>query len=66
MLKQHANVSDCAVVVSETAADEKRLVAFVKNDESAQWDEEALRQSLHEKLPEYMVPPRLEGSRTCR
>lgn len=56
VLKQHANVSDCAVVVSETAADEKRLVAFVKNDESAQWDEEALRQSLHEKLPDYMVP----------
>jgi len=56
VLKQQANVSDCAVVVSETAADEKRLVAFVKNDESAQWDEEALRQALHEKLPEYMVP----------
>lgn len=56
VLKQHANVSDCAVVVSETFADEKRLVAFVKNAESAQWDEEALRQSLHEKLPEYMVP----------
>jgi amino acid adenylation domain-containing protein len=56
VLKQHANVSDCAVVVSETAADEKRLVAFIKNAESAQWDEEALRQSLHEKLPEYMVP----------
>ncbi|MGZ5434813.1 MAG: non-ribosomal peptide synthetase [Pyrinomonadaceae bacterium] len=56
VLMQHANISDCAVVVSETAAGEKRLVAFVKNDESVQWDEEALRQSLHEKLPEYMVP----------
>lgn len=56
VLKQHANVSDCAVVVSETAADEKRLVAFVKNDESAPWDEKTLRQALHEKLPEYMVP----------
>ena len=56
VLKQHAAVSDCAVVVSETAADEKRLVAFIKNDGSVQWDEEAVRQSLHEKLPEYMVP----------
>jgi amino acid adenylation domain-containing protein len=56
VMKQHANVSDCAVVVSETAADEKRLIGFVKNDERAQWNEEALRQSLHEKLPDYMVP----------
>ena len=56
VLKQQANVSDCAVVVSETLADEKRLVAFVTNDEGAQWDEAALRQSLHEKLPDYMVP----------
>ncbi|HEX6188340.1 MAG TPA: non-ribosomal peptide synthetase [Pyrinomonadaceae bacterium] len=56
VLKQHLDVSDCAVVASETAADEKRLVAFVKNDESAQWDEKALRQALHEKLPDYMVP----------
>lgn len=56
VLKRQANLSDCAVVVSETAADEKRLVAFVKHDESAQWDEEALRQALHKKLPEYMVP----------
>ena len=56
VLKQQANISDCAVVVSETAADEKRLVAFIKNYESAQWDEEELRQSLRTKLPEYMVP----------
>lgn len=56
VLKQQGNVSDCAVVVSETAADEKRLVAFVKHDEGAQWDEGALRKALQEKLPEYMVP----------
>ncbi|HEV2905335.1 MAG TPA: non-ribosomal peptide synthetase, partial [Pyrinomonadaceae bacterium] len=56
VLKQHASVSDCAVVVSETAADEKRLVAFIKNDANVQWDGEALRQSLLGKLPEYMVP----------
>ena len=56
LLKQDANVSDCAVVVSETPAGEKRLVAFVENDESAQLDEGALRQALHAKLPEYMVP----------
>jgi non-ribosomal peptide synthetase component F len=56
VLKQHATVSDCAVVVSETAADEKRLVAFIENDGSAQWDEEALRQSVQAKLPEYMLP----------
>lgn len=55
-LKQHAAVSDCAVVAVETAADEKRLIAFVVNDSTAQWDEEALRQSLQKKLPEYMVP----------
>jgi amino acid adenylation domain-containing protein len=56
VLKQHGGVSDCAVVSSETAAEEKRLVAFVVNDDSAQWDEGALRQSLQKKLPEYMVP----------
>lgn len=55
-LKQHAAVSDCAVVTVETVADEKRLVAFVVNDSTGQWDEDALRQSLQKKLPEYMVP----------
>jgi amino acid adenylation domain-containing protein len=55
-LKQYACVSDCAVVAVETAADEKRLVAFVVNAGSAQLDEESLRRSLQEKLPEYMVP----------
>ena len=56
VLKQQASVTDCAVVVSETAADEKRLVAFIKNHESAPWDEATLRQSLQKKLPEYMIP----------
>ena len=56
VLEQHPGVSECAVVVAETVADEKRLVAFVKNADTAPWDEAALRQALQKKLPEYMVP----------
>lgn len=56
VLKQHATVADCAVVICDGAANEKRLVAFVETGPAANWDEPALRQSLEKKLPEYMVP----------
>lgn len=55
-LKEHPAVSDCAVIVSETNGDEKRLVAFVQNEAGATFDEEALRYSLQRTLPDYMVP----------
>ena len=56
VLRQHARVSDCAVIVCETAADEKRLIAFIEDNQTANWDEAALRLSLEKTLPEYMVP----------
>jgi amino acid adenylation domain-containing protein len=54
-IKQHATVADCAVVVCEAAADEKRLIAFIAAETNV-WNEAALRESLQKQLPEYMVP----------
>ncbi|HEY3102647.1 MAG TPA: phosphopantetheine-binding protein, partial [Pyrinomonadaceae bacterium] len=55
-LRQHAGVSDCAVVVCEAAADERRLVAFMAPGELQNRDTESVRTFLENKLPDYMVP----------
>jgi len=56
VLRQHAGVSDCAVVVCEAAADERRLVAFMVPGELQNRDTESVRTFLENKLPDYMVP----------
>jgi amino acid adenylation domain-containing protein len=55
-LREHPSLSDAAVLLTEEAEDEKRLVAYVV---SAQQDDNLageLRAYLKDKLPAYMVP----------
>jgi acyl carrier protein len=52
VLRQHADVRDCAVVAREDASGEKRLVAYVVGDAA----EDGLRAHLRTILPEHMVP----------
>jgi acyl carrier protein len=52
VLRAHAAVNDCVVVVREDVPGERRLVAYVVGDMEA----EALRQHLRRSVPEYMVP----------
>ncbi|WP_159945525.1 MULTISPECIES: non-ribosomal peptide synthetase, partial [unclassified Nocardiopsis] len=49
-------VSQCAVVVREDRPGDKRLVAYVVLEAGRDLDREALRQSMGEDLPDYMVP----------
>ncbi len=56
-LRAHPAVSDVAVNVFDTAADDKRLVAYVALRDPAVRPR-ALRQHLAERLPEYMQPDR--------
>ncbi|HYR07877.1 MAG TPA: amino acid adenylation domain-containing protein, partial [Longimicrobium sp.] len=52
VLRQAPGIADCAVVVREDEAGEKRVVAYVAGDVEA----DALRAHLRRSLPEYMVP----------
>ena len=56
VLREHSVVSQCAIVVREESAEEKRIVAYVvpKQDQSLSVDE--LREFLKQKLPDYMLP----------
>lgn len=56
ILKQHAGVSDCAVVVCDEPSGEKRLVAFFVSNETERCEDEKLRRFLSTKLPDYMIP----------
>jgi pristinamycin I synthase-3/4 len=49
-------ISQCAVVVREDRPGDKRLVAYVVPEAGREPDREALRQSMGEDLPDYMVP----------
>ena len=55
-LREHAAVVQCAVIVREDNADEKRIVAYVvpQGTDSVPVDE--LRECLKQKLPDYMLP----------
>jgi amino acid adenylation domain-containing protein len=53
-LAEHAGVREAVVLVREDASAEKRLVAYVVGNATA--DAEALRAHLSKRLPEYMVP----------
>jgi nonribosomal peptide synthetase DhbF len=55
VLRRHADVADCAVIVREDRPGDRRLVAYVVGGA----DPEALRAHLRQHLPEYMVPAAL-------
>ncbi|HEX6370473.1 MAG TPA: amino acid adenylation domain-containing protein [Longimicrobium sp.] len=52
VLRRHADVRQCIVVVREDAPGDRRLVAYVVGDAEA----ESLREHLRASVPEYMVP----------
>ncbi|GER90174.1 hypothetical protein KDW_43360 [Dictyobacter vulcani] len=54
-LSQHPEVSACAVVVKESAAGDKRLVAYIVSNNQTP-EIATLRTFLQQKLPDYMVP----------
>ena len=60
VLEEVPEISDAAAVATENAAGETQLVAFyVRRDGAAPLADEWLRDTLRERLPDYMVPVRL-------
>ncbi len=57
VLKQHAAVSDCAVVACEEHSGEKRLAAFFVSNGNIAAEIDGLKGFLRMKLPDYMIPP---------
>jgi len=55
-LAQHPEVQDVVVVMRENAAGEKRLVAYIVPRPDSAPTNNALRDFLSRKLPEYMIP----------
>ncbi|WP_406727867.1 amino acid adenylation domain-containing protein [Streptomyces sp. GD-15H] len=56
VLADHPAVRSCLVVVHEVTSADKRLTAFVTWQDGQEPGPDALRASLLERLPEYMVP----------
>ena len=59
-LRQHANISDCLVVLREDSDNDKRLVAYVVAREQSRPAVSELRNFLKAKLPSYMIPAAFE------
>jgi amino acid adenylation domain-containing protein len=57
VLRQHPAVRDVVVIAREDASSGKRLVAYVVPARDVSTSVSDLRNSLKEKLPDYMVPP---------
>jgi amino acid adenylation domain-containing protein len=55
-LARHPSVKEAVVVLKSAPARDKRLVAYVVNDEGYKGKKVDLREYLKSKLPEYMVP----------
>jgi acyl transferase domain-containing protein len=55
-LKHHANILDAIVITHGSAADNKRLVAFVVNREGKETSRDELTAHLKKILPTYMLP----------
>ena len=56
VLATHDGVKECVVAVREDGPGDQRLVAYVTLSAGAGFDDEAARNKLRGKLPEYMVP----------
>ncbi len=59
VLASHNGVKECVVATREDGPSDQRLVAYVTLSTGAVFDEEAARNKLRGKLPEYMVPNHL-------
>jgi acyl-coenzyme A synthetase/AMP-(fatty) acid ligase len=51
-----AGVKECAVIASESSADDQRLIAYVALTKGASFDPEEMRAALRLELPDYMIP----------
>ncbi|MBC8030245.1 MAG: amino acid adenylation domain-containing protein [Pyrinomonadaceae bacterium] len=56
ILNQHPGVRECAVLASEDATGEKRLIAYVVRDPQHRGEMDELRKFMKAKVPDYMVP----------
>ena len=56
VLREHAEVSEAVVVARDDVPGEKRLVGYVVGVETEAPSSRALREYLHRRMPEYMVP----------
>ena len=56
VLGQNESIRECAVVVREDTADDKRVVAYVVLRPGASRESRELRNYLAEKLPDFMIP----------
>ncbi|MEW6367292.1 MAG: amino acid adenylation domain-containing protein [Acidobacteriota bacterium] len=57
LLEQQRGVREAVVIVREDIPEDKRLVAYVVPDAGARIEPREIRNSLKQKLPEYMLPP---------
>jgi amino acid adenylation domain-containing protein len=57
VLERHDSVQKAVVVAREDASGSKRLVAYIKSHTGVADAEQAQREHLRERLPEFMVPP---------
>jgi amino acid adenylation domain-containing protein len=55
-LRTQPGVAQAAVIAREDDTGDKRLIAYLTAAKGSMLDEEALRRSLSERLPEYMMP----------
>ncbi len=56
ILNQHPGVRECAVLASEDATGEKRLVAYLVRDHRHPGEVDELRKFMKAKVPDYMAP----------
>jgi len=56
LLQTHDSIRECAVILRDDNAGDKRLVAYVRPHFEKHVDAEALKAHLAEQLPEFMVP----------
>ncbi len=56
ILNQHPGVRECAVLATEGATGEKRLIAYLVRDHQHPGELDELRKFMKSKVPDYMVP----------
>ncbi|MGK0498672.1 MAG: natural product biosynthesis luciferase-like monooxygenase protein [Oceanicoccus sp.] len=57
LLRNHADVREAAVVLREDTPGDQRLVAYIRHpDGMGNMNAELLKETLHQELPEFMVP----------